>query len=241
MEVEFNAQKVALDKENLDLKIQINSIQDVVNQKMGSINAIEKEKKKMEAQIAALKNENKILSMSLSRQLDAINRKNTILKKRIATLENLSLVQRIKQAIGKEDNDSVKIVLEDMLKKVELAREGKSNTPQMPDAEPQAVVDSVERNSPQMSMGENAETVKEKKGAVLSLDRKNNLIVVNFGRKDGVREGDRYKICRDEKEIAQAEVMGVRYRISAAFIDDIKYKYNINDIKEGDIVVMMER
>jgi hypothetical protein len=55
-----------------------------------------------------------------------------------------------------------------------------------------------------------------------------------------VKEGDRCAVLKGESQIGRARIMAARYRIAAAFIDDIQYKNSIKDIKEGDRVVMIE-
>ena len=243
MELGYKEQKAVLLKENVDLKARIDSIQNIVDQKIESVNAVEQEKEALENQLAALKAENEKLAASFNDQLEVLRRKNFILRKKVASLENSDLVGRIKEAIENEENGNIKKVLVIALNKVESIKTHGSVAPEpvierKEDALAQAKAASAgldrKDESPQPPAG-------EKSGTILSLDRKNNLIVISFGRKDGVKEGDRCSILQGGGEVAQAEIMGIRYRISAAFIDNFKYKYNISSIREGDKVTLVER
>ncbi|MDD5174101.1 MAG: hypothetical protein PHV48_04680, partial [Candidatus Omnitrophica bacterium] len=121
------------------------------------------------------------------------------------------------------NNENIRMVLDDSLRKIELIKEGKAVN-----LEPIVVKDDNALQSALLDQ-ENA----QKKGEVLSLDKKSSLVVINLGRKEGVKEGDRLRIFKDADQIAGGEVISVRYRISAAVIDDIRYKSTIDDIKEG--------
>ena len=244
MELEYKDQKAVLLKENINLRVRIDSLQNAVDQKIESVSAMEQEKEALEKQLAALKAENEKLASSFNDQLEALKKKNFILRKKVASLENSDLVQRIKDAIENEESENIKKVLVIALNKVESIKAHRPAalglvTEKKEDvfAQAEAAVAGQERKgeSPQPPPAE------EKSGAILSLDRKNNLIVISFGHKDGIKEGDRCGILQEGKEVAQAEIMAVRYRISAAFIDNFKYKYNIGSIKEGDRVTLIER
>ena len=237
MELEFNEKKATLVKENLELKDRIDSIQQMVAQKTESAGILDKEKKIIEDQLQSLKDENEKLISSSTGQIETLKKKNAILKKRIVTLENSPIVQRIKEAIQVEDNDSVKAVLADAVNKMEMIGAGKSVS-----LEP-IVVTKIRQESPSApdkkpTGAASPATAEGKTGVILSVDKKSNLIVINLGRKDDVKEGDRCKIFKKDREIAGAQIINIRYRISAAFIDDIKYKYTINDIAENQKAVI---
>jgi len=229
MELEFNEKKANLVKENLELKDRIDSIQQIVSQKTASADIMEKEKKDLEEQLQTLKEENEKIISSNNEQLDTLKKKNSVLKKRVATLENSPIVQRIKEAIQTEDNDNVKNVLEDTANKIEMIRSGKSVS-----LEPIVVTRQQQETLLNQASKTAAPPAQEAKtGVILSLDKKNNLMVINLGRKDNVKDGDRCRIFKKDKMIARAQIISTRYRIAAAFIDDIQYKYTINDIEEN--------
>jgi hypothetical protein len=79
-----------------------------------------------------------------------------------------------------------------------------------------------------------------KTGKVLSVDAKDNLLVIDLGRQDDVKQGNRCIILKDEKEMASGEVISVRYNVSAVFVDDLKFNNKISNIKEGNTALIKE-
>jgi len=233
MRFEFNEKKAVLIRENLELKDRLNSIQEMVSQKMASLDILEEEKKNVEKEIAVLKQGNDELMDGSRRKLEDIKRNNAIMKKKIANLESNPVVQSIKEALAREPNNDVKKLVENALNRIELIKSGKSVA-----LEPIVVTEKSYEPS-----GDGTEsTVKQAlKGTVLSVDRKNNLVVINLGAREGAREDDRITILKDEKEIAQAQIVSVRYELSAAMVDNPKTAYTMNDIKEGQVVLIMKK
>jgi len=76
-----------------------------------------------------------------------------------------------------------------------------------------------------------------KLGKVLSVDAKNNLLVINLGNKDGIEKGESCTIFKDEEKIASGEIINVRYEVAAVFIEDLEYNNEMKDIKEGFTVL----
>ena len=74
----------------------------------------------------------------------------------------------------------------------------------------------------------------EAEGRVLAIDRQNDLVVVNLGAMNNLKSGDRLSIYRGDRFIANAELVKVQDRISAAMIiseDSAKdAEIEINDI-----------
>jgi len=58
----------------------------------------------------------------------------------------------------------------------------------------------------------------EAEGRVLAVDKQNDLIVINLGSINNVKSGDRLSIYRGDDFIANAELVKVQNRISAAMI-----------------------
>ena len=79
-----------------------------------------------------------------------------------------------------------------------------------------------------------------KNGEILLIDKNCNLVIIDLGRREGVKEKDRLKILKDGKEIAGATIIGVRYRASAAFVDEIEHRQNIRNIQKGDEILISE-
>ncbi|MCQ9207515.1 MAG: hypothetical protein NG740_06530 [Omnitrophica bacterium] len=80
----------------------------------------------------------------------------------------------------------------------------------------------------------------KKNGEILLIDKNCNLVIIDLGRREGVKENDRLKILKDGEEIAEATIIGVRYRASAAFVDEIEHRHNIRSIQKGDEVLISE-
>jgi hypothetical protein len=257
MELSFNEKKARLVKENLDLKDRIDSLQATVSKKSDSLDVFEKENQTLTSQLAHVRSEYRKILETYANQINTLRKKRVTLKKRISTLEKVSLVDYIKNSLAAQEDSNIRKVLTDALNKIELIKEGKSVN-----LEPIVVTKKEEPFPPQPAppgeeisqTGQAAQPRAEeaapitataapkagRRGIILSLDRQNNLIVVNLGRRDEMKEGDRISVLKEGRQIAGAEIMSVRYRIAAAFVDDIKYGYTINEIKENDRVIAAE-
>jgi hypothetical protein len=211
--------RTTLSKDNQELKSRVGALQETLNQKEEVFNNAETYKKNYEEQIAFLKEENDKLRSGVDQKIDELTKKKSLLKKRIHKMETAPIDKWIKSMMAGQSDQKIKNILKDALDKVELVQSGKAVT-----LEPIEV------------------SAANKKGTILSIDRKNDLIVISVGSKDGLMEGDRFNIfSRDGKEIASAEVISARYAIAAAFVDSMNYGVNINSIKEGFSVAMVEK
>lgn len=225
VEVDFASKRIAMTKEISDLKSSAESLQWIVDQKTKSMDSLAKDMKALEEQTAAMKTENEEMRRSYDEQLAAFKQKNATLKKRIGTLEEASVFDLIKEALFREKNSNIRTILEDSLNRISLVKSGK-----MVSLEPIVVTKREGVAGTPLYTGGGV--------TILSVDRRNNLIVINAGRKEGLKEGDRCSILKGGEEIASAEVISVRYRIAAAFVDDVQYKHTIRDVKEGYEVVL---
>ncbi len=68
----------------------------------------------------------------------------------------------------------------------------------------------------------------EAEGKVLAVDKQNDLIVINLGSANNVKNGDKLSIYRGEDFVANAELIKVQDRISAAMVLPVN---NAKDIK----------
>jgi len=72
----------------------------------------------------------------------------------------------------------------------------------------------------------------EAEGKILAVDRQNDLVVINLGSMNNLRNGDKLSIYRGDSFIASAELIKVQDRISAAMVlpggaaQDIKVEVN---------------
>lgn len=237
MRFEFNEKKSVLTRENLELKDRLDSIQEMVSQKMISLGILEQEKRKVEEQVAALKQENDKLMQASNEELKGIRQKNAALKKKIGELENSSVVRSIKDALEHESNENIRVVVEDTLNKIELIKTGNPVA-----LEPIVVTNEAGGIAGGAGDYANVSTVGGNgNGTILSVDRKNSLIVINLGAKERVKEGDRLKILKGGKAIAQAEIISVRYRLSAAVVDTILPAYSMNNIEENENILVITK
>ena len=75
------------------------------------------------------------------------------------------------------------------------------------------------------------EVTETKEGSVLAINRENNFVIIDLGQEWGVKVGDTFRVYREEKPIADIEVIQVRQEIAACDI-----KKETTPIKVGDIV-----
>lgn len=247
MEFDFNEKKATLVKENLDLKDRLESLETIVKQKTSEVAGLDEKRKSLERELNTLKAENEKLNNDyaqlnqryenlmierkvIAEQSEALKRKYIALSRKVEALEKNPLIQKIQESIDKEQNAEIKKVLEAALQNIELIQAGKSV-----DLSPITVV-GKDKEQPFVTLqpGQQAAIA----GEVLSVDKKNNLVVINLGRKDKIKEGDECIIFKNDKELARGEIISVRYKISAVFIDEVEYKRLITDIEEGDKILI---
>jgi len=228
MENEFTETKASLIKENMDLKDQFIDLEEKVEQKQTAIKLLEKVKISIEAELEDLKESTKRLRKEQIDELESLKRENVTLTQKVAELEAMSIKDYIQKALEKEEDENVKKVLEEAVNNINLVESG-----EFIGLKP-IVVSKREKEY------KKARRVysQPKIGEILSVNRKYNLIAINLGERDKLKEGGCCVILKDEKEIATAEIISVRYKLSAAIIDVIKDKYKLSDIKEGDKVLV---
>lgn len=248
MEFDFNEKKATLVKESLDLKDRLESLEEIVKQKTSEAAGLEEKRKAVEEELKQLKGESEKLNsdytqlnqkyenLMLEKKLitdesEVLKNKYIALSQKVEALEKNPLIQKIQESIDKEQNSEIKKVLQAALANIQLIQAGKSV-----DLTPIVVVGKDREASGIFPLpgGQQAQTA----GGVLSVDKKNNLVVIDLGRKDKIKEGDKCIIFKDNKELARGEIISVRYKISAVFINEVKYKNVITDIEEGDKVLI---
>jgi hypothetical protein len=235
-ETDFNQKMAVLVKENLDLKDRFESLQVMIARKTEALDTLEKERAVIDEQLNALRRVSVSRNVIFKNNLKTLKKKILTLHKDISGLENSPIVQRIRAAMDKESNENIKKVLEDSANKIDMIKEGKSV-----DLEPIIVTKKESVVTPIVKEKDEALRADEGKGGViLASDRKNNLIVINLGYNDGVKKGYRCKILKDGQLIGTAETLSVRYKVSAAFVDDLKYNTTMDDLKEGYTIIVPE-
>ncbi|OGW74938.1 MAG: hypothetical protein A2Z72_07385 [Omnitrophica bacterium RBG_13_46_9] len=237
-EFDFNDKKAEMIKENLDLKDNLSSL---------------KERTERETKASKfLEEENKKLKQEYSYRVDVLTGENVSLVKKVKELEEKPLVERLKDALEVEQDEKVKEYLEKVLYNLVLIRSGKTVEADEPPIVTAAAGKSATGGSVASQLApqiEESETVQAElqplptagiNGKIVSVDRKDNLIVVDLGRRDNINEAQRCIIIKDGKEIASSKIISVRYRVSAAFVDDIRYAYSMRNINEGDEVLVVQ-
>jgi predicted RNase H-like nuclease (RuvC/YqgF family) len=240
-ELDFNEKKALMVKEGLDLRDRIENLQYTMQKKTESIEALENEKQAIEQALNTLSQENRALRQmqqeadirysqvaseknKLEQKTSELERQCGLLSRKLDELEKNPVVQKIRDAIYKEQNAEVKKVLQSALRNIELIQQGK-----VVELSPIIVAPDAAHG---MELLPEQET--GKRGRVVSSDSSNNLVVVDLGRKDGINTGDECIIIQDNQERAWGEVISVRHKMSAVYISEIAYRYSVSDIKEGD-------
>jgi len=236
-ENKFNNEKASLIKENISLEDQLESIKKDIKVKTDAVTVLESEKKSLLDQIKSMDDDNKKLDKRYAElyggRIGTLKKENSSLRSRISNIGKAPLADFIKDYIGKEENDNIKKVLAEALRKVELIQAGK-----IVNLEPIVVAENNAQAATESATI--AGSAAGKAGKIISIDRDNNLIVVDLGRADDVRAGQHCMVMHEDKEIGSGEIISTRYKMSAVFINDIKYKYTFNDIKESDKVSIVD-
>ncbi|GEM_PF-1444931 len=237
LEYEFNEKKALLMKENIDMKEKLNVIERQIADKAESINALEREKDKYEEDLNGLRKDFQLKMKSLVSQLDNLGRHKRALKKKIAVLGKTSLSDQLASAASRADNADIKKVLERSLRLIDQIREGKSVDLDSMMAANETALQEVPGYEPNTMKRDytvaDAQKNTERKGRILKFDPANNYIIINLGSENGVEKGERCKIFKDGQEVGSGEVMSVRFRISAVFIDTIAFKHTMDEVREG--------
>jgi len=80
----------------------------------------------------------------------------------------------------------------------------------------------------------------ERAGTITSINKRRALIMTDLGSRDRVKEGSLYAVLKDGKEIATAEVINVRYDVSAGMVSRLNAGYVLDDVSEGDQVILLD-
>lgn len=235
-EADFKSKEAALVKANIDLKDEIVDAREEIMQKAASMTLLEEENQK--------------LKYEYSEEFEALKEENTILADKIAQLEEKPLIEHLRDAINTERNRNVRKFLEKVLYNIVLVKSGKNvelepivvaTKEEEIISEPEEIKKSTKKARVKTEPEEEQPSfLVGKKGKILSVDRRFNLIVINLGRNDNVKEEDRCIILKDDKAIGEARIINLRYRVSAAFVDEMESGYNIRKIQEGYEVLVKE-
>jgi len=229
IEFDFNEKEAALITENMDLQDRIEKVQETIKEKTKEINTLKKEKEKLSGRVQSAEEENEKLSKAHAERVGKLEEERELLHREIKTLKEMPITGLIRKAIAVEEDENIKKVLERTLRNMELVKSGNFIGLEPIVVTEEGGIEGFE--GPKAAM--TALHHKKRTGKILSIDKRNNLIVISLGTGNEIEEGRRLIILKSGEEIASAEIINSRYKISAAFIDDIKYGYTINDIREG--------
>lgn len=232
VETEYVDKEAEFIRENMDMSDRLDKLKNTIGEKTAEIRKIEEKSEKLEKRIVSIAEEKDKLEKLYENQIYVLEGEKKELQNKVTALNKVSLIELIRKAKDAEENESVRKLMGRTLQSIESIRSGKivdlepiviSESTALPDNKKIAMVEEIAVPAPPPSS----------LGEVLSVDKKNNLIVVNFGTQNRISEGQRLLILNDGEEIASAEIISARYKISAAFIDDIRYKHTIGEIKSG--------
>ena len=227
VEMDFNTQKAMLVKENMDLKDNVEMLRGEVMEQARRLMSLQKD--------------NNVLRAKYAIESEVLKEQNSILLRQVNELREKPLVEQVKDALQGEKDRKMKKFLEKVLYSIVLVKSGKSI-----ELEP-IVVAKEQAPSPEKRAQEvkkpkiekpSTPAIAGKKGKVLSIDRRYSLIVIDLGKRDDIKEGDACTVLKNSEEIAFARIISVRYKVAAAFVSEMNYKYNIRDIEEEDDVVI---
>ncbi|MCM8760797.1 MAG: hypothetical protein NC938_06615 [Candidatus Omnitrophica bacterium] len=211
-----------------EYKKRFDVLQITLNEKIKLLSESQEKIKELEVELKTVRKEGEKNRLELEEERRNLSAKIAALKEKLDRLENAPIEEVITEALSKETNSEVRAVIADSLARVELIRTGKAVS-----LEPILV---TAAGAPEVAaVSPNA------RFSIITLDRKNNLIAINGGRRDGLKEGDRLSILKDGKPAATAGVIAVRYRVASAFVNNTRQNFSFRDIKEGDEVIIAEK
>ncbi|MFA6635881.1 MAG: hypothetical protein WCV56_02045 [Candidatus Omnitrophota bacterium] len=230
LELEFNRKRAVLVRENLDLKDRIDSTEKDLALRTEDLNALERELDLTNDRMEEIERTSSETISSFSQEVEELRERKTALEEELSSLRDMTVIQHLEHSAEKEENPGVKALLQRTIEIIGMIMDGESVSlaPVM-----------VTAPSPGQDGQDLITFPGEARGLVLSTDHRNNLIVTNLGRKDGVEENSTCVVTRDNgEELARGYVISVRYRVSAVFIDEVKVGRTIKDISESDKVII---
>ncbi len=241
LELQFNERKAKLIKENLDLKDKQQSLRNVVEQKKEAMALLEEKRKAIEEQIKDFENEKEAVKEEYTGRIMELEEENASLARRIDDLESKTLSEKLEESLQREENEALRQFLAKVIYNIQVIREGGNIelepivvTKTQDGAQAQTAVASAQRNLRDIEEKPSGLT-----GNIISVDRKYSLVVFDLGRKDGISRGRQCKILKRGDKIATAEIISVRYRVSAAFVYEMEYGYDIRDVEQDDKITVI--
>jgi chromosome segregation ATPase len=175
-----------------------------------------KDKRTLGDQFSTLKEENFVLSNQLKQTLAA----KISLEKKLNDIENKKENLDLKMSQVNSVLQERISELRDIKKEIESTSINSSAINSMIEL-PAIVVKS--------ESGKDSDEDSSSRGSVVSVDRKNNFVIVNIGQDQGIEIGKSFKVYRNSAEIGKVEVIKVRKDISACDIKQERTAIDVGD------------
>ena len=215
-----------LNREKEDLNRQVDYNQKLINSITQDLVREKNDKTRIQEAVQVIGNENNVLKrqlrslnnrkISLERKIADVQEKNTTLENRFNEM-NLMLRDKMSQI------DSIK-------KQIESSDKTKSAPPAEKEKDyvelPPIVVRPQGSQPNTVSAADKAAMI----GKVLAVNRENNFVVIDLGQDQNVKVGDSFQVYRDEKPIANVQVIQARKSISACDIKRETVVIQVNDL-----------
>lgn len=176
---------------------------------------------------------------ALTEQLNKLKEDNAQMRLRIKDLENtkatlyrkLDNIEQERNAIRRKLGETESVVSERVDEIVKIKKDlGNIKDRGMPTAVPGSRTVEL---APIIVRGNEESSKPSLTGRVLSINKQNEFIVIDLGELAGVKINDKFTVYRDNRFIANIEVIMMRKDISAADIKEIAVN---EDVRTGDIV-----
>lgn len=223
---EFDVELTKLKQSNEDLEKKVTYGTDLANNLSLELAKEKNERRATEDRVGKLREENLSLRYQIKELTSAKVTLEKGLQRLVADKDKLSRrLEETEQIVQSRINDVLAI------KRDIDARLGKTTSYQ-----PQGESKPIELAPIVVKSGASAaakpgEGLKASRAKIVSIDEANNFVIIDIGENSGVNIGDKFKVFRDNNQIASIEVIQTRKEISAA---DIKQKSQ--DIQAGDLV-----
>lgn len=214
-ETRFKKEKVALVKDKMELKDSLDILKDDMKAKEEAVASLENEKKALVVEIAKLKQEVEKVASRQTEDTESLKKENASLRDLVDGYRKMSIMQVLKDALDRETDENIRRVVSDAATKIGMIKEGRTVS-----------------LAPVIVTGSGAADV-QGQGRVISADRRNSLVVIDAGRLQGVREGQRCQLYDGQEKIATGSVIKTRLKISAVFVDSMQPRHSMQDLREG--------
>ena len=223
LELELNN----LRHERDDLKRQLEYNQKLTDSISQELVREKNDKTQIQDSFKTLKNDNTFLT----RQIRALNTRRTELEKKAQQLqEGKTSVERRVDEMESVLTDKMNLI--DNLKvQIDSVRTGRPIEGSEEKRESVELPAIVVKPGKQINNRQNTPVEENAPGKILAVNRDNNFVIVNLGQDSGIKEGDSFKVYRQDKSIASVEVIQVRKDISACDI-----KRESSPVKIGDLI-----